>query len=302
MKIINEISLENFEFWSGAENTAEKLTSKQFETVESVLEDMYPDGMTATELNDLFWFESERVYEMAGAYPIFFKVVSECGRAKYVKANNADEQQEIEDDVSWSDEVDENECDDIVDFDDIDLDEFNKTHYFRIISRHIKNEMIVFCQGDDAAKDLKEQFFMCKVEEIEKVDENGIEGEKDWEDWEDDSSLIDEFAYDEDEMYDSYDIPVYAIPRICKLILDPNDSLDYYDIPESHAINEQNRYLELNDEDIKNIDEFVANLHKAMPDGFTIDWDVESVGSPYFDIHPAFGLAVDCVKLRVYSK
>ena len=58
--------------------------------------------------------------------------------------------------------------------------------------------------------------------------------------------------------------------------------------------------MELNDEDIKNIDEFVADLHKAMPDGFTIDWDVESVGSPYFDPHPAFGLAVDCVKLRVY--
>lgn len=56
----------------------------------------------------------------------------------------------------------------------------------------------------------------------------------------------------------------------------------------------------VNDEDIKNIDEFVADLHKAMPDGFTIDWDVESVGSPYFDPHPAFGLAVDCVKLRVY--
>ena len=114
--------------------------------------------------------------------------------------------------------------------------------------------------------------------------------------------IIDEFAYDEDEIWNSYDIPVYAIPRICQLILGPNNLLDYYDVPESHAINEQNRYLELNDEDIKNIDEFVADLHKAMPDGFTIDWDMESVGSPYFDPHPAFGLAVDCVKLRVYPK
>lgn len=39
---------------------------------------------------------------------------------------------------------------------------------------------------------------------------------------------------------------------------------------------------------------------KWLHNGFTIDWDVESVGSPYFDPHPAFGLAVDCVKLRVY--
>jgi hypothetical protein len=46
----------------------------------------------------------------------------------------------------------------------------------------------------------------------------------------------------------------------------------------------------------------VVDLHKAMPDGFTIDWDMESVGSPYFDPHPAFGLAMDCVKLRVYPK
>lgn len=143
---------------------------------------------------------------------------------------------------------------------------------------------------------------MCEIEEITEVPAEGIDGEEDWKDYENDSVTIDEFAYDEDEMWDSYDIPVYAIPRICQLILDPNNFLDYYDVPESHAINEQNRYLELNDEDIKNIDEFVADLHKAMPDGFTIDWDMESVGSPYFDPHPAFGLAMDCVKLRVYPK
>ena len=114
--------------------------------------------------------------------------------------------------------------------------------------------------------------------------------------------MIDEFAYDEGEMWNSYDIPVYAIPRICKFILDPNETLDYYNIPESHAINEYNRNLELNDEDIKNIDEFIANLNKMMPQGFTIDWDEESVGSPYFDSYPAFGKAMDCVKLRVYPK
>lgn len=141
---------------------------------------------------------------------------------------------------------------------------------------------------------------MCKIEEIQNTEAGCFDGEEDFEDWNNYCGGIDEFAYDEDKMWNSYDIPVYAIPRICKLIFDPNDSLDYYDIPESHAINEQNRYLELNDKDIENIDGFVANLHKVMPGGFTIDWDVESVGSPYFDPHPAFGLAVDCVKLRVY--
>ena len=160
--------------------------------------------------------------------------------------------------------------------------------------------MIIFCQGDDAAKDLKEQFSMCGIEEIKDVEEDGFDGEEDWEDW-DGSSDIDNFAYDEDYMYDRYNIPVYAIPRICKLILDPDDKLDYYDVPESDTINMQSRYLELNDEDIKNIDDFVAKLRMALPDGFTIDWDEESIGSPYFTTCPAFGLAIDCVKLRVYS-
>ena len=300
MKIISDISLKDFGFWSGAKDTAEQLTDEQFDQVEGVLEDLYPDGMTDTELNDIFWFESDKVYEWAGCFPKFFKLTATCGRVKYVRANNADEQQEIEDNVSWNKEVDENECNNIVDFDDIDLDEFNKTHYFRIISRHIKNEMIVFCQGDDAAKDLKEQFSMCKVEEIEKVDEDGIEGEEDWEDWEDDSSLIDEFAYDEEEMYGSYDIPVYAIPRICKLVLDPNDELDCYEVPESHAINMLNLHTSLNDEEIHNIDSFLTDLYRSMPSGFTIDWDVESIGSPYIEPFPAFGKAVECVKLRVY--
>lgn len=159
-----------------------------------------------------------------------------------------------------------------------------------------EHEIKIFADADD----LKASFFMCKIEELFKVPADGIDGEEDWEDYDGDYRTIDEFAYDEDEMWNSYDIPVYAIPRICQLILDPNDSLDYYEIPESHAINEQNRYLELNDEDTKNINEFVANLHKVMPDGFTIDWDEESVGSPYFEPHPAFGLAMDCVKLRIY--
>lgn len=189
---------------------------------------------------------------------------------------------------------------DIENVSDVELNDFSDTHYFSIKSRFTKHELVIHCLGDEAADDLKEAFFMCEIEEIAEVPAEGIDNEEDWEDYEGDTAMIDEFAYDEDEMWNCFDIPVYAIPRICKLILDPNDSLDYYEIPESHAINEYNRYLELSDKDIKNIDEFVADLHEVMPDGFTIDWDVESVGSPYFDPHPAFGLAVDCVRLRVY--
>lgn len=302
MKIISEISLENFKFWSGAKDTAESLTSEQFDRVEKMLEEQYPDGIDETTLNDIFWFDSQWVYEAAGGFPKYYKFISKCGRAMYGKADNADDALIAENCGMKYEEVDEDDCgcNDVEDVNDIDFSDFNHTHYFSITSRYLKNKMIIFCRGDDAADELQGQFYMCGVEEINEVDEDGFNNEEAWDDWDGDLNSTEIFAYDESEMWDSYDIPVYAIPRICQLILDPNNSLDYYEIPESHAINEYNRNLELNDEDIKNIDKFVAELHKAMPDGFTIDWDVESVGSPYFDPHPAFGLAMDCVKLRVY--
>lgn len=302
MKIISDISLKDFGFWSGARDCADQLTDEQFDQVEAVLEDMYPDGMTDTQLNDIFWFESDSVYEWAGCFPKFFKLTSSCGRVKYVKAEDSDDVNTIESSYCESEEVNKDDCDEIEDLDDVDPDEFDDLKYFAIRSRITKHEKILYCHGELAAYDLKEAFAMCEIEEIVEVPEGGIEWEEDWEDYENDQAMIDEFAYDEDEMWDAYDIPVYAIPRICKLALDPNDELDYYDIPESHAINEYNRNLELTEEDIKNIDGFVADLHKAMPDGFTIDWDVESIGSPSFEPHPAFGLAMDCVKLRVYPK
>lgn len=66
MKLYSEKSLANFEFWSGAIANAEMLTTDELELVDSVLEDTYPDGMSETELNDLFWFDFETVCEMIG--------------------------------------------------------------------------------------------------------------------------------------------------------------------------------------------------------------------------------------------
>lgn len=302
MKIISEISLADFKFWSGGADTAADLTTEQLESVENELEELYPEGMTDTELNDMFWFDRESIYQMAGYYPKFYAIRANCGLVKHVKANDGNDVEYIENASMSYDEEDESPYEDYEDVSDIDIDEFEETHFFRIRSRIGDNEKILYCTGDDAAKDLKEAFELCQIEEIIEVPADGIDDAEDWEDYEGDERTIDEFIYNEDEMWNSYDIPVYAMPRICKLILDPNDEIDYYEIPESTAINEHNRYLELNDEDIKNIDGFVADLCKAMPEGFTIDWDAVSVGSPYFEPHPAFGLAVECVKLRVYPK
>lgn len=60
MKIISDISLKDFGFWSGARDTAEQLTDEQFDQVEGVLEDLYPDGVTDTELNDIFGLNQTR--------------------------------------------------------------------------------------------------------------------------------------------------------------------------------------------------------------------------------------------------
>ena len=70
MKIISETSLADFKFWSGAETTAQRIWEEKgrdgFDQLEAILEDMYPDGIDETELNDLLWFDAETVYEWLG--------------------------------------------------------------------------------------------------------------------------------------------------------------------------------------------------------------------------------------------
>ena len=66
MKLYSEKSLSYFNFWSGAKDNASELTDSQLDTIESILEDIYPDGMDETSVNDLFWFEFDTVKEWLG--------------------------------------------------------------------------------------------------------------------------------------------------------------------------------------------------------------------------------------------
>lgn len=66
MKIYSEKSLINFEFWSGAKENASKLTSEQLDTVESMMEEIQPEGWDETEINDFFWFDFDTVKEWLG--------------------------------------------------------------------------------------------------------------------------------------------------------------------------------------------------------------------------------------------
>ena len=63
MKIYKEESLSNFKFWSGAKDFASKLTDSVFYTIEASFEDIYPDGMDETQINDLFWFDAQWICE-----------------------------------------------------------------------------------------------------------------------------------------------------------------------------------------------------------------------------------------------
>ena len=66
MKIYEEISLRNFQFWSGGRQSADDFTLEQLDQVEAILEDAYPEGMSDTEINDLFWFEPNTIREWLG--------------------------------------------------------------------------------------------------------------------------------------------------------------------------------------------------------------------------------------------
>lgn len=67
MTITYELDLERFEAWSGGKRTLERVIDEgKCGLLEQMLEELYPEGMTETQLNDLLWFDSESVYEWVG--------------------------------------------------------------------------------------------------------------------------------------------------------------------------------------------------------------------------------------------
>ena len=87
MKIYKEESLNNFEFWSGARDTVKYLTSDEIDTIEGMLEEINPDGMDETEINDFFWFEDDTIAEWLG-YEDFEQLM-----------NRDEEEEDIEEDI-----------------------------------------------------------------------------------------------------------------------------------------------------------------------------------------------------------
>lgn len=65
MKVITELNdLIMFDFWGGARDFTNKLSYKELDVLTQELELMFPDGLTDTQLNDIFWFAQESVCEI----------------------------------------------------------------------------------------------------------------------------------------------------------------------------------------------------------------------------------------------
>lgn len=69
MKVTYEIDLADFEFWGGAKENARKLTHDEFKQVEWYLEELSAcneETWTATEINDMLWFQFEDICQAIG--------------------------------------------------------------------------------------------------------------------------------------------------------------------------------------------------------------------------------------------
>lgn len=61
MTITTEKSLRSFEFWGGALDTVKYLTDEELDTIEEILDELNPEGLSETEINDTFWFGDDEI-------------------------------------------------------------------------------------------------------------------------------------------------------------------------------------------------------------------------------------------------
>ena len=67
MKVITETNLRGFNAWSGAVDTKNLIISLGLEEeFEMLIDELYKEGLTDTQLNDLLWFESDWILENLG--------------------------------------------------------------------------------------------------------------------------------------------------------------------------------------------------------------------------------------------
>ena len=121
MTITYELDLNSFQAWSGAKDTLERIQCEgKCAELENILDDIYPDGMTETELNDLLWFESESVYEWLG-------IRSESQIEKEIEEAEAELEEKLSDlEFDLDDDLTEEERKDIIESYQPEIDEIKE--------------------------------------------------------------------------------------------------------------------------------------------------------------------------------
>ena len=67
MIIKTETNLRNFKTWSGATETKKIILDAGLEEeFEELIEEIYPDGLSDTKLNDILWFDGSWILETLG--------------------------------------------------------------------------------------------------------------------------------------------------------------------------------------------------------------------------------------------
>jgi len=67
MKTYKETDLKNFDAWSGAEDTKERIINEGKEDeFNNLIDELYPDGIDETHLNDLLRFDDVWLFEVLG--------------------------------------------------------------------------------------------------------------------------------------------------------------------------------------------------------------------------------------------
>lgn len=66
MKIYQEVNADNIQLWGEGYKTTLSLTDREINTILDLLEDVYPNGINLTDLNDFFAYKRDTIASWLG--------------------------------------------------------------------------------------------------------------------------------------------------------------------------------------------------------------------------------------------
>lgn len=93
-----EKPLSQFEFWSGAKQRTDHLTTEQLDRLDYMMPDVLGERPTDTAINDLFWFEEDYIAQLLG-FNSFEALVRHNDGDDDDKDDDGDEDDEDEDEI-----------------------------------------------------------------------------------------------------------------------------------------------------------------------------------------------------------